>query len=134
MALNSYPPKIEAIGQHYKYHCSNGRTFLFDECDLPYFMKTLCHVNERGYVTTNRKKDLISHILLSVDNKAVVDHINGDPTDNRRKNLRVVTNVQNHWNYGVSSRNTTGFKGIYKDSKSAGYHARICENGRRHYH
>jgi len=124
---------IRREGNYFRYVCSNGRSFIFDECDLPFFMQTICTVDERGYVTANRKKDLISHLLTGAEDGKVVDHINGDPFDNRRINLRVVTPLQNHWNYRLSSRNTTGFKGIYRDKRSNGYHARICENGRRHY-
>ena len=114
---------IEAENDYYRYHCSNGRSFIFD----------MCTVDDRGYVTANRKRDLVTHILLGVGNESVVDHINGDPFDNRRKNLRVATNTQNHWNYRISGRNTTGYKGIYRDKRSGGFHARICEHGRRHY-
>lgn len=124
---------IEAENDYYRYHCSNGRSFIFDRCDLPFFEKTVCTVDDRGYVTANRKRDLVTHILLGVGNESVVDHINGDPFDNRRKNLRVATNTQNHWNYRISGRNTTGYKGIYRDRRSGGFHARICEHGRRHY-
>ena len=124
---------IQREGSHFRYYCSNGRSFIFDECDLPFFIRTICTVDERGYVTTNRKKDMISHLLTGVEDGKVVDHINGDPFDNRWGNLRVVTPLQNHWNYRLSSRNTTGFKGIYRDKRTKGYHARICENGRRHY-
>ena len=118
---------------YYRYHCSNGRSFIFDECDLPFFSATTCTADERGYVTANRKKDMISHLLLGVGSEVVVDHINGDPFDNRRCNLRPASVDQNHWNYRLSVRNTTGFKGIYRDSKSEKYHARICEHGQRHY-
>ena len=124
---------IKREGNHYRYHCTNGRSFIFDECDLPFFMRTICTVDERGYVTANRKKDLITHLLTGAEKDMVVDHINGNPFDNRRCNLRIATRTQNHWNYRLSTRNTTGYKGIYKDKKSDSYHARICENGRRHY-
>lgn len=124
---------IEHEDGYCRYHCSNGRSFLFDKEDLPFFQSTVCTVDSRGYVTANRKKDLITHLLLGVGNESVVDHINGNPFDNRRSNLRIATNVQNHWNYRLSKRNTTGYKGIYKDRRKEKYHARICENGRRHY-
>ena len=98
------------------YRCRNGRSFIFDADDLDFFTHHICTVDDRGYVTTDRKKMLVSHLLLGVGAGCIVDHINGNPFDNRK-----------------SKRNTTGFKGIYKDTKSNGYHARICENGRRHY-
>ncbi len=125
--------RIQPEKDYYRYYCNNGRSFIFDKCDLPFFRETVCTVDERGYVTAHRKKVMISHILTGADSLSVVDHINGDPFDNRRCNLRVVSNMQNHWNYRLSNRNTTGFKGIYKDKSSNKYHARICENGKRHY-
>lgn len=115
------------------YRCRNGRSFIFDVDDLDFFTHHICTVDGRGYVTIDRKKLLVSHLLLGVGADCIVDHINGNPFDNRKSNLRAVTATQNHWNYRKSKRNTTGFKGIYRDTKSDGYHARICENGRRHY-
>ena len=49
----------------------------------------------------------------------IVDHINGDPLDNRRENLRIVTNQQNAWNAaGAKSINgkptSSRFKGVFK--------------------
>src|SRR3990167_540777 len=49
-----------------------------------------------------------------------VDHINGDKLDNRRKNLRICNNSQNHQNIGITAKNTSGFKGVrlvYKNTK-----------------
>lgn len=42
----------------------------------------------------------------------VVDHINHDPTDNRRANLRVVTQSQNLLNRRVSSASFSGYLGV----------------------
>ena len=125
--------KITIEDGYCRYLCANGRSFIFDESDLPFFYSHICTVDERGYATTNRKKDLITHLLLGVDETCIVDHVNGDPFDNRRANLRVVTPDQNHWNYGISKRNSTGYKGIYRDNRSDAFHARICVHGRRIY-
>lgn len=41
-----------------------------------------------------------------------VDHINGDPSDNRIENLRVSSTSQNIMNSKLNSRNTSGIKGV----------------------
>lgn len=48
----------------------------------------------------------------------VVDHVNGNPLDNRLANLRVGTQKENLYNRGPSRTNTTGYKGV---SKITGY-------------
>lgn len=47
----------------------------------------------------------------------VIDHINGDPWDNRITNLRLVTQKQNVQNAKKSKRNTSGATGIRWTSK-----------------
>jgi hypothetical protein len=45
------------------------------------------------------------------------DHKNRDTLDNRKENLRKCTRAQNMQNRTKFSRNTTGFKGVYKTYK-----------------
>lgn len=43
----------------------------------------------------------------------LVDHINHDRADNRKSNLRVVTNSQNQMNRTHTSSSTSGVRGVY---------------------
>jgi hypothetical protein len=42
-----------------------------------------------------------------------IDHINGERTDNRIENLRVVTREQNQANIGTPSNNKSGIRGVF---------------------
>ena len=54
---------------------------------------------------------LIHRLLFP--NWRYIDHINRDPTDNRRSNLREVTIQQNGMNRKIRKNKTTGFKGVW---------------------
>jgi len=41
-----------------------------------------------------------------------IDHINGNPLDNRIENLRECNQSQNNWNQGIKITNKSGHKGI----------------------
>ena len=81
-----------------------------------------------------RKTTALARIIVKAKKGQVVDHINRNPLDNRRSNLRIVTHRQNMLNRILKS--STGFVGVSIRRKKiknkpiycAAYHT---ENGRR---
>lgn len=95
--------------------------------------KHLWHLRvSRGnvYVETSGGKSL-HRMIMKPANGNVVDHINGDGLDNRRKNLREVTQSENLRNIAGPQRNSTsGILGVSYHKGSKRWYARIFHEGR----
>ena len=63
----------------------------------------------------------------------LIDHINGDRTDNRICNLREATNTQNLMNSKVQARNTCGEKGVTWRERDKRWIAACRANGKQNY-
>lgn len=61
----------------------------------------------------------------------VVDHINHDTLDNRRSNLRVITQLQNAYNATMRTTNAIGYKGVFLHKQVNKWRAVIKVNGKR---
>lgn len=70
---------------------------------------------------------MIGRTLLTEE---IADHINGNPLDNRRANLRLATRSQNNMNRKKSSRNKSGFKGVSLHKQNGKWVARIGKDGK----
>ncbi len=60
----------------------------------------------------------------------MVDHINGDKTDNRMANLRMCDNSLNAFNQRRKKPSKSGYKGVHFHAKSGKWHSRIKQNYR----
>lgn len=60
----------------------------------------------------------------------IIDHINGDPGDNRLENLRNVSQVENGGNSKLRKNNTSGVMGVAWESRRNKWLARIHINYR----
>ncbi len=84
-----------------------------------------------GYcqVMVKSVKYLVHHIVWVMEYgvwpTGHIDHINREPNDNRLANLREVTPSQNNQNTGMSSRNTSGHKGVGWHAPMSMWRARI---------
>ena len=62
-----------------------------------------------------------------------VDHINGDPSDNRIENLRVVSNAENARNAKRAKNNTSGVTGVSLHSDGQKWVVQISMKGKSRY-
>lgn len=77
----------------------------------------------------------LHRLLMNAGPGDVVDHINSDPSDNRRCNLRLVTQSLNMRNSNLAPhpRNTSGYRGVFWDKAKQKWQARAKLNGRQHF-
>lgn len=80
----------------------------------------------RGPRNGGEGKTYLMHRELCPGDHQHVDHINGDPLDNRRENLRPASASQNIANGKMRKNNTSGFKGVNRNG--SGWSAKIKVN------
>lgn len=103
-------------------------SLIVDDEDYEFMTRFVWHAFKDG--DRYYARATISAHKLIVDYK-LVDHINGNPLDNRRENLRYATPRQNSWNRGRRSDSLTGYKGVTSRRGGKGFTARIQVEGER---
>lgn len=67
------------------------------------------------YTVSNNKTIWMHRLLLNLNAEDnFVDHIDRNGLNNRKYNIRTVTHIQNDWNHGISSNNSSGHKGVIR--------------------
>lgn len=78
----------------------------------------------------NKRTTLFMHKLIMPNDFMVIDHINRDPLDNRKSNLRICTQAQNTYN---RKGNGGIYKGVQKRKYDGKWIASIGYNGSHYY-
>lgn len=124
---------------------TQGQFALVDDEDYEYLIQWKWCAKQRVgtnvfYATTKesikgkpagyKRKMLYMHrVILGVaDSNVLCDHKNGNPLDNRRCNLRTCTASQNIMNVRLTSRNTSGFKGVFWNKNLHKWRVQIVAN------
>lgn len=98
---------------------TQGKFALVDGDDYELVTRFKWKYSNRGYAAMNylekgKYRTVLMHRLIMGEPKGYfVDHIDGNPLNNQKENLRISTNKQNSFNQGRGKLNKSGFKGVY---------------------
>lgn len=98
---------------------------------IPYKWSVYNNRDQSQYCKANTIGQMQRFILnLSKGDGKYVDHINRNPLDNRKCNLRVCTNQENIRNCKIPKNNKSGHKGVYWSEERKKWVAQITLNNK----
>lgn len=116
---------------------------MVDAQDLPSLSRYRWSFAGKGYVgrrdyslgRNNGRAEKIHRTILGLDwgDKRTVDHINHDPLDNRRSNLRVCAQAENCQNHPGWRESSSKYRGVSFDKPRGKWRASAKVNYRQHF-
>jgi len=116
-----------------KINTSSGKISVIDKEDYERVSKFKWswggrYVTRKDYSVKPNKTIFLHCFILGKKNGFDIDHINGDRLDNRKKNLRHCTHLENSRNRVLSKNNKSGIIGVHWNKKSKKWQAQIGLN------
>jgi hypothetical protein len=122
---------LEYIKENYYYQESTGKLFVIDKSEGKYRYKVCTRKHTLGYLIVRVcKVSYASHRVIwflyyGVWPTKALDHIDHVKHNNKIENLREVTTTENNRNMPLSSKNTSGYPGVYWNKKNKVWQAKI---------
>lgn len=126
--INKKYNKYDLNGKYGIGYTNNGDEFYFDLEDYDKIKDYCWNKGTDGYIICGHPQTSLHSLVFQREENKIIDHINGNPSDNRKENLRNVTPQQNCMNTKTRKDNNLGVKGITKRYNK--YIARIKFNGK----
>lgn len=114
-----------------------GNEIIVDDDDYSTVMNYTWRITGSGYVESQiridgEKRPLLMHRLINKTPEGYeTDHINHNKFDNRKCNLRTVSQRTNQLNSSINTK--SGCRGIYTDVRDGKWRARTKINGKTHH-
>lgn len=115
---------------------TQGKYALIDAEDYERVSQHQWHLHSKGKYAASKLgrkgNDVLLHrfVLGITDPNTQVDHRDLDGLNCRKANLRIATHQQNQRNRAKYSRNTTGYKGVFRNPNTSKWRAMITVNGK----
>jgi hypothetical protein len=96
---------------------TNGKVTLVDDEDYEYLVQYNWYDDGAGYVKSRNYR--MHRVVMNCPKDKMVDHIDGNPLNNQKSNLRIVTQHENMQNkHRKGSNCTSKFFGVSHDKKA----------------
>lgn len=117
---------------------TKNKAAIVDDADFDYLSQWKWTTSTQGYAYRKEKSTIdparpnvhLHRVVMDCPAGMVVDHINGNPLDNRRSNLRVCTQSTNLHNSRLAKNNKSGYQGVFWDKSSGKWVATLTVRGR----
>lgn len=137
------PPPVEYLRKRLRYEPDTGKLFWLDYEPMPTWWRTR-YAGKEAFIV----EDSLGYRLGKVDDlllrahrviwamhhgewpKNEIDHINGNPSDNRIANLRAATRSENEHNKSMRANNTSGVSGVTWDKRRGKWRTQVKTRGR----
>jgi hypothetical protein len=130
---------VSGFAIHRSVPVAGGSVAWVDQCDYSRIAALKWCRHSQGYPVRGvgprghmRVVAMHHHVMQTVAGQRV-DHINRNPLDNRRRNLRLCTHAENNRNKRMRSDNTSGYRGVIRDGRRGHWRAVIGSDGEHHY-
>jgi hypothetical protein len=107
-----------------------GETIIDEEIYYDLIKYSWCYSNGYVHGIINKKTTKLYRYIINYNGKDVVDHINGNKLDNRKSNLRIVTQAKNMMNKSSHKNATSKYIGVNWDKNTKSWLVRISINGK----
>jgi len=123
---------------------TQGKFALVDDEDFDFLMQfkwRFCKsINGTGYAVRTTPREFVNGRLkahsvlmhrqiMSAPKNLEVDHADRDKLNNQKYNLRLCTHAENQRNIGLTSKNTSGYKGVFWSEKDKKWISILMVNG-----
>lgn len=122
---------------------SQGKFALVDDEDYHFLMQWKWYYNNKYVVSSinyrkpngkrGNSKMRMHQVLMNTPNGMITDHIDGDPLNNQRSNLRICTCAENVRNRKSRPNSTSRFKGVCRTKDLKKWQAHIMAHGKAFY-
>lgn len=116
---------------------TRGKFAIVDDCVFDDINQYKWYCSAKGYAVRDfheegkRKSIRMHRLIMNAKGGEQVDHKNHNKLDNRRENLRICNNQQNHANRPLDKNNTSGFRGVSLHKETGKWRASIQYNGKK---